>query len=112
MDHFGILLAIQNAIAPLTEGFLKLPKEVATAFIMGIVRRDFGAAGLFKLAEEGLLSTVQILISLVVITLFVPCIAAILVIFKERSLKEALIIWFGSMLIAFLVGGLLAFVLV
>lgn len=112
MDHFGILLAIQNAIAPLTEGFLKLPKEVATAFIMGIVRRDFGAAGFFKLAEEGLLSTVQILISLVVITLFVPCIAAILVIFKERNLKEALIIWFGSMLIAFLVGGLLAFVLV
>ncbi|KAE9635473.1 ferrous iron transport protein B [Defluviitalea raffinosedens] len=112
MDYFGILLAIQNAVAPLTEGFLKLPKEVANAFIMGIVRRDFGAAGLFKLAEEGLLSTVQILISLVVITLFVPCIAAILVIFKERSLKEALIIWFGSMLIAFLVGGLLAFVLV
>lgn len=112
MDHFGILLTIQNAIAPLTEGFLKLPKEVATAFIMGIVRRDFGAAGLFKLAEEGMLNAAQTLISLVVITLFVPCIAAILVIFKERSWKESLLIWFGSMFIAFLVGGMLAFVLV
>ncbi|WP_341878260.1 ferrous iron transport protein B [Defluviitalea saccharophila] len=112
MDHFGILLSIQNAIAPLTEGFLKLPKEVATAFIMGIVRRDFGAAGLFKLAEDGMLNAAQTLISLVVITLFVPCIAAILVIFKERSWKESLLIWFGSMFIAFLVGGMLAFVLV
>lgn len=112
MDHFGILLTIQNAIAPLTEGFLKLPKEVATAFIMGIVRRDFGAAGLFKLAEDGMLNAAQTLISLVVITLFVPCIAAILVIFKERSWKESLLIWFGSMFIAFLVGGMLAFVLV
>ena len=55
MDHFGILLSIQNAIAPLTEGFLKLPKEVATAFIMGIVRRDFGAAGLL-LADQGMLN--------------------------------------------------------
>jgi ferrous iron transport protein B len=111
MDHFGILLSIQNAIAPLTEGFLKLPKEVATAFIMGIVRRDFGAAGLFKLADQGMLNSVQVLISLVVITLFVPCIAAILVIFKERSWKESMLIWFGSMFIAFLVGGFLAFIL-
>ncbi len=27
-------------------GWLKLPKEAATAFIVGIVRRNFGAAGL------------------------------------------------------------------
>lgn len=112
MEHFGILVSIQDAIAPLTEGFLKLPKEVANAFIMGIVRRDFGAAGLFTLAENGMLNAVQTLIALVVITLFVPCIAAILVIFKERSWQEAILIWFGSMTVAFLVGGLLALVLI
>lgn len=112
MEHFGILVSIQDAIAPLTEGFLKLPKEVANAFIMGIVRRDFGAAGLFTLAENGMLNAAQTLIALVVITLFVPCIAAILVIFKERSWQEAILIWFGSMTVAFLVGGLLALVLI
>lgn len=112
MEQFDILIAIQNAIAPITEGFLKLPKEVATALIMGIVRRDFGAAGLFKMADQGMLSPAQILISLVVITLFVPCIAAILVIFKERDWKESVLIWFGSMFISFLVGGILAFILI
>ena len=112
MEHFGILIAIQNAISPLTEGFLKLPKEVATAFIMGIVRRDFGAAGLFRLVDLGMLNQAQTLISLVVITLFVPCIAAILVIFKERSLKESIAIWFGSMFTSFLVGGILAAILI
>ena len=75
---------------------------------MGIIRRDFGAAGLSTLAAEGVLNPAQLLVSLVVITLFVPCIAAILVIFKERSPLESALIWFGSFIISFLVGGLLA----
>jgi ferrous iron transport protein B len=108
LEHFDLLIAIQNAVAPLTENFLKLPKEVATIFIMGIIRRDFGAAGLFALAQQVLLTIPQITVSLVVITLFVPCIAAILVIFKERSWLESAAIWFGSFVISFLVGGALA----
>ncbi|MDP3058266.1 MAG: ferrous iron transport protein B, partial [bacterium] len=42
----GLLLSMQDALSPLTVGWLRLPKEAANAFIMGIVRRDFGAAGL------------------------------------------------------------------
>ena len=112
MEHFHILDIIQQAAAPLTEVWLKLPRESATAFIMGIIRRDFGAAGLFDLANQGLLNPGQILVSLVVITLFVPCIAAILIIFKERSWKESFAIWVGSFIIAFAVGGVLAQVLI
>lgn len=112
MDHFHILTLIQDITAPLTETLLKLPRESATAFIMGIIRRDFGAAGLFDLANQGLLSPAQTLVSLVVITLFVPCIAAILIIFKERSWQESVAIWIGSFVIAFAVGGLLAQILI
>lgn len=108
MQRFGTLTAIQNATAPITENILKLPRETATSFIMGIIRRDFGAAGLFDLADQGLLNPAQIVISLVVITLFVPCIAAILIIFKERSWKESALIWVGSFVISFVVGGILA----
>ena len=112
LEHFHILTWIQNAAAPLTETLLKLPKESATSFIMGIIRRDFGAAGLFDLANQGLLNPAQTLVSLVVITLFVPCIAAILVIFKERSWEESIAIWVGSFVISFAVGGLLAQILI
>ena len=49
--------------------------------------------------------------SLVTITLFVPCIASILVIFKERGRREGLLIWLGSWVAAFAVGGLVAAVL-
>jgi ferrous iron transport protein B len=84
--------------------WLGLPKETSTAFIMGIVRRDFGAAGL----SDMLLTPMQTVISLITITLFVPCVASIIVIFKERSKKEAVIMWISTWIIAFLVGGIVS----
>lgn len=108
LNETGILTAVQNWTAPVTVSILKLPKGAATAFIMGIIRRDFGAAGLTDL----ILSPAQTVVALVVITLFVPCIASIMVMFKERSKGEALTIWLGSFILAFLVGGLLALVLI
>jgi ferrous iron transport protein B len=100
----GILTMLQNLLAPVTAGWLKLPPETATAFIMGIVRRDFGAAGLTGMA----LTPMATVISLITITLFVPCIASILVIFKERGRKEAALMWAGTWMIAFTIGGLVA----
>lgn len=100
----GLLNLFQDLFSPLVNGLLKLPREAATAFIMGIVRRDFGAAGLYSL-EMG---SEQTLVSLVAITLFVPCIASILIIFKERGIKDGLLIWIGSFVVSFLVAGLLA----
>lgn len=100
----GILTFLQSLLAPVTVGFLNLPREAATAFIMGIVRRDFGAAGL----SDMVLSPVESTVALLTITLFVPCIASILVIFKERSKKEAVAIWGGSWIVAFIIGGAVA----
>ncbi|GAB6181875.1 ferrous iron transport protein B [Desulfotomaculum defluvii] len=100
----GILVALQNLLSPLTVNWLGLPKEAATAFIMGIVRRDFGAAGLADMS----LAPIQTVVSLVTITLFVPCIASILVMFKERSKKEAALMWLSTWFIAFFIGGIVA----
>jgi ferrous iron transport protein B len=108
LQYSGTLESIMDTFAPVTEGFLKLPKETAQTFIMGIIRRDFGAAGLNDLVSQGLLNPLQTVIALVVITLFVPCIAAIMVIFKERSWQESALIWIGSFVISFLAGGVLA----
>jgi len=100
----GGLVLLQDIVAPLTVSWLELPKETSTVFIMGIIRRDFGAAGLTALT----LTQMQTLIALITLTLFVPCIAAIMVLFKERSKSEAALMWFGSLAIAFFVGGLIA----
>ncbi|WP_238492602.1 ferrous iron transport protein B [Desulfotruncus alcoholivorax] len=103
----GILVYLQNLLAPVTVGWLRLPPEIATVFIMGIVRRDFGAAGLNYMT----LTPGDTLVALVTLTLFVPCIASVLVLFKERGRKEAIIMWIATWVIAFFVGGLVAQVL-
>ena len=104
----GLLESWQNLLGPITTGWLKLPAESATAFVMGLVRRDFGAAGLYDMA----LSPMQIVVALVTITLFVPCIASLMVMLKERGLREGGLIWVGSWFLAFGVGGIVALILI
>lgn len=110
-----MLEKIYNFMAPLVVNILHLPKEITSTFIMGLIRREFGAAGLAEMAglgsSESILSPVQIVVSLVVITLFVPCIAAVMVIYKERGLLEATILWVFSLVLAFVTGGILSFFL-
>jgi ferrous iron transport protein B len=103
----GLLTVWQDLLEPFTTRWLQLPREASTAFVMGMVRRDFGAAGLYHLA----LSHYQILVALVTITLFTPCIASFMVMMKERGLREAFVVWAGTWIVAFAVGGLLSQVL-
>ncbi len=103
----GLLDQWVGLLAPVTTNWLKLPAEASTAFVMGLVRRDFGAAGLYQLK----LSPMQVVVALTTITLFVPCIASLMVMLKERGTREGLVIWAGSWVLAFAVGGLVALIL-
>ena len=44
---------------PLVTGWLGLPPEASAAFLMGFLRRDFGATGLFVMQAHGLLSPLR-----------------------------------------------------
>jgi ferrous iron transport protein B len=92
LHSFGILAAIGEASRPVVVGWLGLPADASDAFVMGFFRRDYGAAGLYQLQRAGGLDSVQMLVSLVVITLFVPCVANLLVMVKERGWKTAIAI--------------------
>ena len=111
----GGLNIIQKALAPLTVNLLHLPAKTANIFIMGMIRRDFGAAGLAGMSglngSTAVLADWQIIVSLVVITLFVPCIASVVIIYKERGWKEASLIWAGSWIGAFAIGTILSNIL-
>ncbi|HKF41679.1 MAG TPA: ferrous iron transport protein B [Thermoanaerobaculia bacterium] len=91
-DRFRLLGAVERLAEPVLTGALGLPKETAGAFVVGFLRRDFGAAGLFDMARQGRLSPAQIVVSMVTITLFIPCIANFFMIVKERGWKTALAI--------------------
>jgi len=108
MQVTSMLSVWQSLLAPFTVGWLQLPREAANAFVMGMVRRDFGAAGLTSMQ----LTPAQTLVALVTITLFVPCIASTVVLVKERGLREGLTIWFGAWVVAFLVGGIVSQIII
>ncbi|MQY62972.1 MAG: ferrous iron transport protein B, partial [Calditrichaeota bacterium] len=107
MDSLAVLVWIENATGPIIQTFLGLPREATVAFIMGFLRRDYGAAGLFLLAREGQLDTIQTLVSLVVITLFMPCIANFFMIIKEQGWRIALGMAVFILPFALLLGGIL-----
>ena len=107
LDYFGILTSLEMLLAPLTAHWLKLPPQVLGAFIMGMIRRDLGAAGLQSLALAGS----QKFVALMTMTLFVPCIATVLVAIKELGVTTGMIIWAASLTTALVVGGLLALIL-
>jgi ferrous iron transport protein B len=109
MQVTGLLQGVQGALAPLTERWLRLPAETATAFVMGFVRRDFGAAGLYRGEDlDIVLTPIQSLVALIALTLFVPCIASVMVILKERGPRYAAAAWVGTLVTAFLVAGIVA----
>lgn len=111
LNKLDMLTVLQRAASPVIVNILDLPEKTTEAFIVGFLRRDYGAAGLYSLAQQGLLTPIQTLVSLVTITLFVPCLANFFMIIKERGIKTALWIIVIVFVSAFIFGGLLNWVL-
>jgi ferrous iron transport protein B len=87
LDATGALKFVQRALGPIIIGGLGLPAEATNAFVIGFLRRDYGAAGLYAMQRAGHLNPNQVVIALTVITLFIPCIANLLVMLKERGAR-------------------------
>ena len=104
LDKLGALPAIIEAGEPLVTGWLGLPKEASAAFVMGFLRRDFGATGLFVMAES--LSPIQAVVGMITITLFIPCFASLMMMVKEQGTKTAMAMVGMIVPFAFLIGGL------
>jgi ferrous iron transport protein B len=107
LDRLGGLAALSSAARPVVTGMLGLPPKAAEVFVMGFLRRDYGAAGLFLMARDGSLTNVQAVVALTVMTLFVPCVANFLMIVKERGLRIGLAILAFVTLIAVGTGAVL-----
>jgi len=124
----GLLSFADRVGAPITQHWLGLPESsrgtssdkadgeqlasarsssTTQAFILGFLRRDYGAVAIRDNFKEGFYSPRQAMVALVVITLFVPCLANLLVIIKERGILTGAAIVGFILPYAFFVGGLL-----
>jgi len=88
-----------------------LPKEAAKVFLFGFFRRDYGAAGLYDLHKDGLLTGDQLLVACVALTLFLPCVAQLLMNLKERGWKTGVGISLFTLVVAFAVAFMVNLVL-
>ncbi|MEF8774021.1 MAG: nucleoside recognition domain-containing protein, partial [Halobacteriales archaeon] len=106
LDYLGLLARIEQSLAPLT-GAVGLPTDFGQVVVLGLIRRDFAAAGMTGMS----LSAAQTFVGLVIVTLFVPCILSMVMIVKERDLTSGTLMWVGSWVVAFGVGAVLAVVM-
>ena len=102
---------IEAAFRPVIVGVLNMPAETAKVFILGFLRRDYGAAGLFDMAQDQLLTVQQLVVAMIVMTLFVPCIANFFIMIKEQGAKTAFAILAFITPFAIVVGAIVGVVL-
>jgi ferrous iron transport protein B len=104
----------KTGIEPVMD-LLSQPREAAESFLIGFFRRDFGAAGLYHLNEAGefsnnaalKLSDRQMLVGSFTMTLFVPCIASFMMMWKERGSRAAFAIFVAVTTLAVAAGAAL-----
>jgi ferrous iron transport protein B len=115
LTKLGILRYIEIAARPVVKHFLGLPIETTSGFILGFLRRDYAVVSIFKALEEKagdlMIDPNQLIVALVVITLFVPCLANFFVMIKERGVKTGFLMLAFILPFAFLVGGILRYIL-
>jgi ferrous iron transport protein B len=104
-DKLNLLDKIARVAEPLVNGWLGLPKETAQAFLIGFLRRDFGAVYLLDAAKSGAMTPHNVLVAMVTIALFMPCIATLFMISRELGRKTAAWITIFVFGFAFFVGG-------
>jgi ferrous iron transport protein B len=110
-NEIGGLLLLRKALKPVVHYFLGLPAESVEIIIMTIIRREAGAALLSNFFDAGAFNGLQAVVMLLIMTFLLPCINAVIVIFKERGLKNGLGIIGFAFPYSLLIGGAVNFIL-
>ncbi|MFW5990954.1 MAG: FeoB small GTPase domain-containing protein [Candidatus Nanoarchaeia archaeon] len=103
----GVIQATARLTAPVISGIFGLPKEAIGSLLIGFLRKDIAVGMLLPLG----LSMKQLIISSVVLTMYFPCIATFVIIFKELGLKDTIKSTLLMLSTTMVVGGLLNLVL-
>ncbi len=104
----GVLDRIAAVSAPVMEGWLGLPGEASTALLVGFLRKDLAVGMLMPLGMTAL----QLVIAVTMLTIYFPCVATFVVLFKELGLRDMVksaAIMIGT---ALLVGGAMRLILI
>jgi len=111
IDKVGILDATKNAVKPVVNGLLGLPLGMVDALILSMARHEAAAGLIIKLMKTGQLNYIQCITSVVITTMFFPCLANIMAMAKEIGSKRAIASVIMINCTAILVAGVVNWVL-
>jgi ferrous iron transport protein B len=98
--HLNVFEYIARATAPVVSFLWGLPKEAIVPLLIGILRKDV-AIGMFAPLY---LTTKQLVVGSVILSMFFPCLATLVILFRELGWKDGLKS-IGIMLAAVIVVG-------
>ncbi|MCI2424920.1 ferrous iron transporter B [Candidatus Acetothermia bacterium] len=99
----GALYHIGLFLRPIVVDLLGLPAEASVSLILGIVRRELAVTALLGLD----LTLVQLIVGAIVALFYIPCAAVLPVLMKEFGVRYAVVIAMATIVIAFIMGGML-----
>jgi ferrous iron transport protein B len=96
---------LDNALRPIVVDFLDLPIRFSEAMVMSLARSEAGAVLIMDMTIAKELTSSQVIVSIIVLTLFIPCISDVMAIVKEIKWKKAILMVMIITLTSFLMGG-------
>ncbi len=116
--QFNLLDSLVEPMSWLTAGLLGLPPVTIIAFIAGILRKEMSYGMLVILATAQGITDItlfmdprQFVVFGVVMSVYMPCLATVMAMFKELGLKEAVVVSLTTFGVALAIGTAFNFVL-
>lgn len=98
IEYFNVMKYVDLVFAPLVNGIMGLPDQLGSTLIFGFFRKELiivmmtQALGVNTIADLGtVISTSQIIVFIVFVTLYFPCLTTFVVILKEFGWKVVLL---------------------
>ena len=107
----GLLDLTKRFLEPVVVGWLGLPIDIVDALILSLARHEAAAALLLNMADSGSMNFVQVIVAVVITTMFVPCFANIAAMCKELGVKTGIAMAVAINISSFILAGILNWIL-
>lgn len=114
----GVVWRLTEPLAPIVEGWLLLPAVAGLTLIFAVLRKELALQLLLVFAAVSaggavagigsFMTTPQIVTFAIVNAIYIPCLATISVLGREIGWRRTALVCVGTMLLALLVGGIVA----
>ena len=112
VDLSGILGSLKSILHPVVTGWLGLPIDMVEILIISLARHEAAAGMLLRMVDSGALDYIQVIVAVVITTMFVPCFTNIVAMCRQIGVSKGLLMTVTINLSSFVLAGILHWLLV